>query len=173
MEYVKKGSINSKQYWKQQLDKAYDEDKFENKEYKISVDKIQKYFKDFLIGLDYCNTIPFILLNYKFFTFIVHNYANVIHRDIKPDNLLIDSTDCLKIADFGVSKIFDGQNDELSNDTGTKYFLAPEIWSGKPFKGRPADIWATGVTLFMLVTGDPPFQSKSAEQLKKLVLESE
>ena len=50
--------------------------------------------RDFLCGLDY-----------------LHNFANVVHRDIKPDNLLIDGGDHLKIADFGVALIFDEEDD--------------------------------------------------------------
>jgi [calcium/calmodulin-dependent protein kinase] kinase len=55
----------------------------------------------------------------------------VIHRDIKPENLLINSDDVLKISDFGISHIMnDNGEDELKNNAGTKYFLAPETWTG-------------------------------------------
>lgn len=82
MDLLKKGSINSKAYWKVEKGKAYKEDE----KYKISEEKLKKYFRDFLLGLDY-----------------LHNFANVVHRDIKPDNLLIGDMDELKIGDFGVS----------------------------------------------------------------------
>ncbi len=51
-----------------------------------------------------------------------------MHRDIKPDNLLVSENDELKIADFGISKIVQEDNDEITNDAGTKCFLAPEMW---------------------------------------------
>jgi [calcium/calmodulin-dependent protein kinase] kinase len=50
---------------------------------------------------------------------IVHEFVNVIHRDIKPDNLLIDEKNHLKIADFGVSHIMEGGDEKISNQTGT------------------------------------------------------
>ena len=49
----------------------------------------------------------------------------------------------------------------LNNDIGTKCFLAPEMWDDKPFKGRPVDIWAMGISLYMLNFGEPPFNSKN------------
>ena len=61
----------------------------------------------------------------------MHNYTRIIHRDIKPDNLLIDATDTLKIADFGVAHIMDDDTDEIIGETGTKAFLPPEILQGK------------------------------------------
>ena len=67
---------------------------------------------------------------YFIFLFLVHRHANVIHRDLKPDNLLIDENDVLKIADFGVSSIMDNGDDKLSTNAGTKAFLAPETWDG-------------------------------------------
>lgn len=89
MEFVKKGSINSKHYWKAE---GFEE---EEKTPKITLERIRKYLRDFLLGLDYC--IIYLLIN------LVHNFAHIIHRDIKPDNLLIDEFDNLKIADFGVA----------------------------------------------------------------------
>jgi len=57
----------------------------------------------------------------------VHNCVRVIHRDIKPDNLLISKDDILKIADFGVSNII--ESDTISSQQGTLAFLAPEVLS--------------------------------------------
>lgn len=49
-----------------------------------------------------------------------------MHRDIKPDNLLIDEFDNLKVADFGISQLM--ENDETSSNAGTKAFMSPETW---------------------------------------------
>ena len=105
--------------------------------------------------------------------FIVHTYANVIHRDIKPENLLIDENDVLKIADFGVSTIMENGNDQLATNAGTKAFLAPETWDGKPFKGKKADVWAAAATLYFLVVGKLPFHATNAEDLKKKIQEDQ
>jgi len=106
MDLLKKGSINSKAYWKVEKGKAYKEDE----KYKISEEKLKKYFRDFLLGLDYCRIYHFFnwfsLILWSILTVFgceVHNFANVVHRDIKPDNLLIGDMDELKIGDFGVS----------------------------------------------------------------------
>ena len=112
MEYIEKGSIMSNRYWKYE-DKA--------KSNKLSKEKLYKYFRDFLLGLDYCK-----LANFKFIK--VHNFAHILHRDIKPDNLLIDEYDNLKIADFGISSIF-FDSDSLKGTVGTRNFAAPESFT--------------------------------------------
>ncbi|EAR99044.2 Serine/Threonine kinase domain protein (macronuclear) [Tetrahymena thermophila SB210] len=152
MDLLKKGSINSKSYWKTEKGKEYKE----TEKYNMSEQKLKKYFRDFLLGLDY-----------------LHNFVNVVHRDIKPDNLLIGDEDQLKIADFGVSQMFEGEKDELNNDNGTKCYLAPEAFTSNGFNGRPLDIWAAGVSLYEIFTGSRPFNGRTLEVLKKSILETE
>ena len=53
--------------------------------------------------------------------------------------------------------MFENGDDKLSNDHGTKCYLAPEIWKGEDFKGRPTDIWAAGVTFYEIIVGERPF----------------
>ena len=60
----------------------------------------------------------------------MHNTVGIIHRDIKPENLLIAADDTLKISDFGISEIMEGDNDTLDTNAGTKSYLAPETWKG-------------------------------------------
>lgn len=152
MDLVKKGAIGSTGYYSHEhlLDKKYAETKT------LPLYKLRKYIKDCLKGLDY-----------------LHNYADVIHRDIKPDNLLVDKDDILKIADFGISKIVQGKDDNISSDEGTKLFLAPEMWQKNNFNGYPTDIWAVGVTFYMLALGNPPFSGKSLHELKTSILQNE
>lgn len=85
----------------------------------------------------------------------------VIHRDIKPDNLLRSDDDVLKIVDFGVSEIFE-KTDEMmtAKSAGSPAFLAPELCVARhgDVSGKAADIWSMGVTLYCLRYGKIPFE---------------
>ncbi|KAL8204718.1 hypothetical protein R6Q57_010341 [Mikania cordata] len=82
---------------------------------------------------------------------------NIVHGDIKPDNLLITATGTVKIADFSVSQVFEDENDMLRRSPGTPVFTAPECCLGKSYHGKTADIWAVGVTLYCMIFGQYPF----------------
>jgi serine/threonine protein phosphatase PrpC/tRNA A-37 threonylcarbamoyl transferase component Bud32 len=81
---------------------------------------------------------------------------NIVHGDIKPQNLLLSEDGVLKIADFGISKML-AQEEALLETAGTPAFMCPEICAGEPYSGMLADVWALGVTMFMLRCGRPPF----------------
>ncbi|KAK9168871.1 hypothetical protein Syun_001011 [Stephania yunnanensis] len=82
---------------------------------------------------------------------------NIVHGDIKPDNLLITTQDTVKILDFSVSQIFVDDNDELQRSPGTPVFTAPECCLGSKYHGKAADTWALGITLYRMVVGRYPF----------------
>ncbi|XP_068652592.1 serine/threonine-protein kinase GRIK1-like [Aristolochia californica] len=82
---------------------------------------------------------------------------NIVHGDIKPDNLLVTSSGTVKIGDFSVSQVFEDDNDELRRSPGTPVFTAPECCLGLTYHGRAADTWAVGVTLYCMVFGRYPF----------------
>ena len=98
----------------------------------------------------------------------------VIHRDIKPENILLYTPEHIKLADFGVSHIFD-QDDTLSKTAGTPAFMAPEAVnvSGELFEGRPVDIWAMGVTLYCFLFATVPFQDATVLELQRKIRETE
>lgn len=89
----------------------------------------------------------------------VHNVAQVIHCDIKPENILVNSKGHLKISDFGISKMLDSKHDKLLRIGGTKLFLPPETWQTEGFEGAPVDIWSLAVTFYLLFYGRFPFPS--------------
>ncbi|KAI3756783.1 hypothetical protein L1987_56606 [Smallanthus sonchifolius] len=82
----------------------------------------------------------------------------VAHRDLKPQNLLLDDKGNLKISDFGLSALPESHKDGLLHTScGTPAFTAPEIIRGKGYDGAKADAWSCGVILFNLLTGYLPF----------------
>jgi len=82
----------------------------------------------------------------------------VIHRDIKPENLLLDSNFQLKVADFGLSSNKNNMQELLSTECGTKAYMAPEVLSKHRYLGEKTDSWSIGVVLFIMLSGNPPFQ---------------
>lgn len=99
------------------------------------------YFHQLIEGLEACHA------------------GGICHRDIKPQNLLLDADYQLKIADFGLAKVFESQN-ELMNSfyVGTKGYQAPELIKQQPYTVA-CDIFSAGVVLFILLAGYPPFES--------------
>ncbi|CAN1171920.1 Serine/threonine-protein kinase GRIK2 [Linum perenne] len=88
---------------------------------------------------------------------------NIVHGDIKPDNLLVTSTGVVKIGDFSVSQVFEDDNDELRRSPGTPVFTAPECCLGLTYRGKEADTWAVGVTLYCMVLGAYPFLGETLQ----------
>ena len=92
---------------------------------------------------------------------------NIVHRDIKLDNLLLDLSNTIKICDFGVSKVLKSPDEIMYDQCGTPAYIAPEVFGSSGYKGFSCDIWSLGVTLYYMLKGEQPFKGKNLEELKK------
>jgi eukaryotic-like serine/threonine-protein kinase len=91
--------------------------------------------------------------------------AELVHRDIKPQNLLLTPEGTLKIADFGIARSLDGtQVTEAGTVLGTAAYVAPEQAAGDPVTAA-ADIYALGAVLYELLTGRPPYVADTLQEL--------
>ncbi|KAI3898743.1 hypothetical protein MKW98_000856 [Papaver atlanticum] len=91
----------------------------------------------------------------------------VTHRDIKPDNILFDRRNRLKLADFGSADCF--HEGFMRGIVGTPYYVAPEVISGRDYNEK-IDIWSAGVILYIMLSGIPPFYGDSAAEIFEAVL---
>jgi len=131
-------------------------------------DAAASYFVDVLHGLAY-----------------LHKH-HVCHRDIKPDNILLDERGFAKIGDFGVSYYFEDECDfqslsrtnlfgNLSKREGTYSFWSPEMCCGnsKTFSAYASDLWACGICLYVFVSGKVPFYAEDPSEVFELICNSE
>ena len=101
------------------------------------------------------------LLTYKLALALLHSSSNgFIHRDIKPENIMVDADCNIKLCDFG----FGATNNGIMNKhVGTSGYASPEVLGKQLYYGVPNDIFALGVTMFILVTGSMPFRTVSVK----------
>ena len=91
---------------------------------------------------------------------------NVIHNDIKPENILLDDNDHILLSDFGVSELTDHHNTMIAKKGTFLYFAPEKFFNSFNLTGEAADIWAFGVTLFAMLYGYLPFIGKNYDDVK-------
>ncbi|KAG0332045.1 hypothetical protein BG004_001413 [Podila humilis] len=121
----------------------------------FSDDECRDVFQQMVLGIEY-----------------LHEH-DIIHRDIKPDNLLRSEDGTLKIVDFGVSEMFKKGNDRTKKSAGSPAFMAPELCRHDhgEVSGRATDVWSMGVTLYCIRYGRLPFISSNILELNRVIRE--
>ncbi|KAJ1550434.1 Protein kinase, partial [Nowakowskiella sp. JEL0078] len=114
----------------------------------LSEKEARRFFRQMISALDHCHL------------------ANVVHRDLKLENLLLNNERNLLISDFGLGRTFDSETEDfMKTFCGTPNYAAVELISGIPYLGVKSDIWAMGVVLYIMMTGKPPFFGESISAL--------
>lgn len=118
----------------------------------LKEDVAKSVFRQLVEGLRYCHS------------------KNILHRDIKLDNILLSEEGQVKICDFGVSKIV-RPGEKMTEQCGTPAYIAPEILMDKGYKGFMADIWSAGVVLYAMLYGTVPFKANNMRELQEMIVE--
>ncbi|XP_057500155.1 CBL-interacting serine/threonine-protein kinase 21-like isoform X2 [Actinidia eriantha] len=113
---------------------------------RLSEIESRKHFQQLIDAVDYCHC------------------RGVYHRDLKPQNLLLDSKGNLKVSDFGLSALRK-PGYLLSTACGSPSYVAPELLTNKGYEGAAADVWSCGVLLFELLAGYLPFDDRNLMNL--------
>lgn len=128
--------------WDDEIEKFFFCDESHGSE-SLEEEKLKDIFRECLTGLHYLHI------------------NHIIHRDIKPQNILFDENNRVKIADFGQSFLFENISDKMENTEGTYWFMAPETLdptqNSGGYSGVSADIWSLGVTFYAFVFLKVPF----------------
>lgn len=94
------------------------------------------------------------------------HFRQVIHRDLKPTNILIASDGTIKISDFGISRLMSIEEQSMTRGVGTQKFMAPEIINEEEFYNEKVDVYSFGVVLYFMLSGGHMPKIKIGEILK-------
>jgi serine/threonine-protein kinase len=102
---------------------------------------------------------------------LAHAHANgVVHRDMKPSNLIVLADGKVKVADFGIARVEKSELTQVGTVMGTPAYMSPEQFMGQPVDGR-SDIFSCGVILYQFLTGEKPFTGNSTTIMYKVLHE--
>ena len=110
-----------------------------------------KYFQQIISGIEYIHKL------------------GICHRDLKPENIILTLNNEIKIIDFGLSNFYN-KNQLLKSVCGSPCYAAPEILKGNIYSGLKIDIWSCGIILYMMITGNLPFNDNNQISLYKQII---
>ncbi|NXA74107.1 CDKL2 protein, partial [Thryothorus ludovicianus] len=109
----------------------------------LDYDRVRKYLFQIIRGVDFCHS------------------HNIIHRDVKPENILVSQSGVVKLCDFGFARPLATSGEVYTDYVATRWYRAPELLVGDTKYGRPVDVWAIGSLVTEMLTGEPLFPGDS------------
>lgn len=101
-----------------------------------------------------------------------HTHGRLVHRDVKPENLLVDQWSRVKVLDFGLARIEGLQSITVAGTVvGSLYYVSPEQLLGRPLDGR-TDVYALGVSMYEMLTGVRPYRAQSLTAMSDAILKA-
>jgi 5'-AMP-activated protein kinase catalytic alpha subunit len=121
---------------------------------KLSEKEGRKLFQQLMDAVSYCHE------------------KGVYHRDLKPENVLVDAKGNIKLSDFGLSAFTQHQRKDglLHTTCGSPNYIAPEVLLNRGYDGSMSDIWSCGVILYVMLTGNLPFDDDNMVVLYQKIL---
>lgn len=99
---------------------------------------------------------------------------NLVHRDLKLGNMVLNKrTKRITITNFCLGKLLVSETDPLKDQRGSPAYISPDVLSGKPYLGKPSDMWALGVVLFTMLYGQFPFYDSQPQELFRKIKAAE
>lgn len=99
---------------------------------------------------------------------------NIIHRDLKLNNIVLNRrTNKIVITNFFLAKHLNSEDDNLYDQRGSPAYISPDVLGGKPYKGKPSDVWALGVILYTIIYGKFPFLDTTPSALFKKIRQAD